>query len=216
MLLLGSASAASAPFPSGSGDGDLVASAQTDPNDPTVLDEAAQTTWPGRPGSRAAAVATASATCDGCHARAVTVQVVRADRGWRWSADADNVATAWATCQDCSAQAVAVQVVLVRRAALLDVDNRALAVTAQCIRCTVDAVAYQLVVQASATGADPATLQQRLLEWARTQPSATSGAPPGARTARTQARDRLAALESVVGALADGPVLRSSVVRRSG
>ena len=80
-LLVGTASAASAPLQPGPEHGDLVASAQADSDDPTVLDEAVQTTWPRGTGSQADAVSTASATCDGCHARTVTVQVVLADRG---------------------------------------------------------------------------------------------------------------------------------------
>lgn len=216
-LLLGTASAASAPLRLGPGRGDLVASAQADIDDPTVLDEAVRTTWPRGTASQAQAMSTASATCDGCHARAVTVQVMLADRGWRWSADADNVATAWATCRDCTAQAVAVQLVLVSRAPLLEVNNRALAVTAGCTRCTVDAVAYQLVVQAGATGVDSGALEQRLLAWARTEPAPSPAPPPGARTERRQAEDRLTTLESAVVDLVGGSVLRSSVAsRRSG
>lgn len=217
VLMLGTASAASEPLQPGPEHGDLVASAQADSDDPTVLDEAVQTTWPRGTGSQADAVSTASATCDGCHARTVTVQVVLADRGWRWSADADNVATAWATCRDCAAQAVAVQLVLVRRASLLEVNNRALAVTAGCTRCTVDAVAYQLVVQAGATRVDHGALEQRLLAWARTLPAPSPAPAPGARTARRQTQDRLTTLESAVVDLVGGSVLRSSVAaRRSG
>lgn len=217
VLLLGTSSAASAPFWPGPDLGDVVASAQADPDDPEVLDEAVQTTWHRGPESRADAVATASATCDGCHSRAVTVQVVLADRAWRGWTDADNVATAWATCRDCTAQAVAVQVVLVRGAAPLDVNNRALAITAGCTGCAVYSVAYQLVVQAGAAGVDPETLQQKLLTWARTQPAASETAPPAARTARRQTEDRLTTLESAVVDLVGGSVLHSNAaLRRSG
>jgi len=210
--LLGVASAASAPLPRHGGDGDLVASAHADASGPTVLDEAVQTVRPDGPGARADSVATASATCDGCRARAVTVQVVRADRGWRWWVASDNVATAWAVCHDCSAQAVAVQVVLVSRPGALGVDNRALAVTAGCTRCTVDAVAYQLVVRPDAPGLDPGTLEHRLLSWARSQPGGTSP-PPGARTTdRTHGSD-LVGLESAVLDLVGGTVLRSHADR---
>jgi hypothetical protein len=221
VLLLGSGTAASMPFAAGIEDGDLVASAQADADEPVTLDEAVQTMWPRGAGARADAVSTASATCDGCHARAVTVQVIRADRGWRWSADADNVATAWAACHDCTAAAVAVQVVLVGRAGRVDVDNRALAVTAGCTRCSVDAVAYQLVVKPDTLGDGPAVLQQRLLAWARTQPEALSPPPPGARTAGRQERVRpthvrLAALETAVLDLVPGTVLRRDAkLRRS-
>lgn len=216
-LLLGTASAASAPLRLGPQRGDLAASAQADSDDPSVLEEAVQTTWPREMGSHADAVSTASSTCDGCHARAVTVQVVLADRDWWPSADADNVATAWATCRDCTAQAVAVQLVLVRRSALLEVNNRALAVTAGCTRCTVDAVAYQLVVQAGAGQVDSGALEQRLLAWARTQPAPSPVPPPGGRTARRQTQDRLTTLGSAVADLVGGSVLRSSVAsRRSG
>lgn len=94
--------------------------------------------------ARARGTAVASATCDGCAARAGTVQVVIADRAD--ALGAGNAASSWASCTDCDASAVSVQVVLARDPALVRADNTALAVTAGCSGCRATAAAYQLVV----------------------------------------------------------------------
>lgn len=95
-----------------------------------------------QPGARTSAAATSD--CDGCSAVATTLGVVYAE-GSRASGF-DNVATAWDSCADCSATTVSVQVVVLRHAAQVTANNRALAVNAACTGCHASAAAYQLVV----------------------------------------------------------------------
>ncbi|MEU8224178.1 hypothetical protein [Kribbella sp. NPDC048915] len=116
---------------------------------------------PGTPGSRdtdrtamferargrtaqADAVASASATCDGCRGTAATVQVIYVNKAKRPTAD--NLANAWSTCTNCRATAVSVQVLVVRPGVSVAAQNRAFAVNASCSGCTSAAVAVQLVV----------------------------------------------------------------------
>lgn len=94
--------------------------------------------------ARVRGTAVATATCDGCVARAGTVQVVVADLADE--VGAGNAASSSATCADCEAHAVSVQVVLARNPAVVRADNAALAVTADCSGCRVSAAAYQLVL----------------------------------------------------------------------
>ncbi|MGZ8736704.1 MAG: hypothetical protein ACXWXO_01650 [Nocardioides sp.] len=213
-VLLTSTSAATAPPFELPRQTDLVASAHPTPTDLTVRDEALETVsiMGNRP--RADAVATASATCDGCHGAAVAVQVAWVVWGWRLRAD--NVATAWASCTDCAGDAVSVQLVLLRGPAALTVNNRALAVTTGCAGCTANAAAYQIVVQAPAHPADLDGLRGTLAVWAGRQAARSGAEPaPGARTMRRQAERGLAGLERKVAGLVGGAVLKSSVDVRS-
>ncbi|MGX7677601.1 hypothetical protein ACSMXN_01745 [Jatrophihabitans sp. DSM 45814] len=93
---------------------------------------------------RASAVATSSLTCDGCHANAVTLQVIYS-RGVR-ALQADNVAAAWSSCTGCQGSALSLQVVIARRAGTVVAGNRSLAVNATCVNCLTAAAAVQIVV----------------------------------------------------------------------
>ena len=189
---------------------DLVASAHAATAAPTARDEASQAITLLGMSARADAVATSSATCTGCRARAVAVQVVRAR--WAWRVRADNVATSWASCRGCSSEVVSVQLVLTPRPAALSVNNRALAATAGCDRCTANAVAYQLVVQASPADEDLPGLRDALAAWARRQPTAVGAElQAGSPSARRQTRPGLADLEREVADAIGGTVLRSTM-----
>src|SRR5207245_8001905 len=100
---------------------------------------------PGRRTVRASAVATSSATCDGCSASAVTMQVIYA-RTLR-TLRIDNVAAAWSSCTGCRSAALSLQVVITRRAGVITAGNRALAVNAGCLGCLTAAAAVQIVVE---------------------------------------------------------------------
>jgi hypothetical protein len=99
---------------------------------------------PGRRTVRASAVATSSATCNGCRASAVTMQVIyaRTIRTLR----IDNVAAAWSSCTGCQSSALSLQVVIARRAGGITAGNRALAVNAACVGCMTASAAVQIVV----------------------------------------------------------------------
>lgn len=97
------------------------------------------------PAAKADAMATASASCDGCSGEATTMQVVSFEGG-RGTAAADNIASAWATCSGCSASAVSVQIVLVPRRGTIEANNRSLAVNASCESCSTAAAALQFVL----------------------------------------------------------------------
>jgi len=99
---------------------------------------------PGRRTVRASAVATSSATCDGCSASAVTMQVIYA-RTLR-TLRIDNVAAAWSSCTGCQSAALSLQVVIARKAGVITAGNRALAVNAGCVDCRTAAAAVQIVV----------------------------------------------------------------------
>lgn len=212
-LLAGTSGAAPAASPL-SPRSDVVTSAHPTSSTPSVRTETARTAWVGGAGTRANAVATTSATCDGCQGAAVSVQVVEV--AWGWQVSADNVATAWAQCPGCGADAVSVQVVLLRHPADLRANNRSLAVTGGCAGCTARAAAYQVVVHATGESADPDRLREELAAWASQEldgpdvtprSRATGSAPPPQR--------RLAGLERRVADLVDGAVLRSRVAVRT-
>jgi hypothetical protein len=99
---------------------------------------------PGRRTVRASAVATSSATCDGCSASAVTMQVIYART--LATLRIDNVAAAWSSCTGCQSAALSLQVVIARRAGVVTAGNRALAVNAGCVGCRTAAAAVQIVV----------------------------------------------------------------------
>jgi hypothetical protein len=96
---------------------------------------------------QADAVASASATCDGCRGTAAAVQVIYVNKAKKPTAD--NLANAWSSCSNCRSTAVSVQVIVVRPDTTLTVRNRAFAVNAACSGCTSAAVAVQLVVVTS-------------------------------------------------------------------
>jgi hypothetical protein len=187
---------------------DLVASAHARTGEPVARDEANQAITLLGMNARADAVATASATCTGCRARAVAVQIVRAR--WAWRVRADNVATSWTSCRECSSEVVSVQLVLTPKVAALSVNNRALAATAGCDRCAANAVAYQLVVQASPAADELPGLRDALAAWARRQPAPVGAElPAGSPSVRRQTRPGLADLEREVTDAIGGTVLRS-------
>lgn len=193
---------------------DLVASAQAGTATPVARDEADQVITLLGVTARADAVATASTTCQGCRARAVAVQVVRAR--WAWRVRADNVATSWASCRECSSEVVSVQLVLTPRRAALSVNNRAFAATAGCDGCTTSAVAYQLVVQASPSDDELPGLRDALAAWARRQPApGAPELPAGSPSARRPARPPLTDLAQEVTDALGGTVLRSTMATRT-
>ena len=96
---------------------------------------------------QADAVASSSATCDGCAGTAAAVQVIYVNKARKGTAD--NLANAWSSCSNCRSTSVSVQVVVVRPGATLTVQNRAFAVNAACSGCTASAVAIQFVVVTS-------------------------------------------------------------------
>lgn len=211
-LLAGTSGAAPAGSPL-SPRSDVVSSAHPTATTPTVRKETSRTAWVGGARTRANAVATTSATCDGCRGAAVSVQVVEVT--WGWQVQADNVATAWARCQGCAGGAVSVQVVLLRHPADLTANNRSLAVTGDCSGCTARAAAYQVVVHATGERTDPEKLREELVVWASQE---LHGAIPGprARTSAPPPQRRLAGLERRVKRLVHGAVLRSKAVVRTG
>jgi hypothetical protein len=93
---------------------------------------------------RGSAVATSSATCDGCRATAVTMQVIYTRHVKAMTVD--NVAAAWSSCASCSGSALSLQVVIARRAGLVRANNRSLALNVACVQCTTAAAAVQIVV----------------------------------------------------------------------
>jgi hypothetical protein len=121
----------------------LVTAAHASPGMPEASDTLSAWDVVGRNG-HATTTATASSTCDGCHAFASTVHVVRTTGGG--GPVADNVAAAWSTCTGCGARAVSVQVVLAPRATSVVAANRALAVNAVCDACDTSAIAVQYVL----------------------------------------------------------------------
>jgi hypothetical protein len=123
--------------------------------------EAASTAIPAAPGAvtedlsvhytrmhgqrvQASGVATSSASCPGCTAHAVTLQVLYARSVTTLAAD--NVAAAWTSCTQCRASALSVQVVVARRAGTVVAGNRSLALNVACLRCRTAAAAIQIVV----------------------------------------------------------------------
>lgn len=94
--------------------------------------------------TQADAVATSSATCDGCVGTAAAVQLISFGKARKGTAD--NLATASSSCTNCRATSVSVQVVVVRPGTTLTARNRALAVNAACTGCSTAAVAVQLIV----------------------------------------------------------------------
>jgi hypothetical protein len=99
-------------------------------------------TWGGS--VRASAVATSSATCDGCTATAVTMQVIYTRQVRTMTVD--NVAAAWSSCTSCSGSALSLQVVIARKAGLVRANNRSLALNVACVQCSTAAAALQVVV----------------------------------------------------------------------
>ena len=123
-------------------DVDLSTAAHADVGRTTVEDSRARTVTVSRDG-HARATATSSTVCDGCTGRAATVQVAYVPRG---GITADNVAAAWASGGDGTATAVSVQIVVQRPRTDVVATNRALAVNADCVGCSTDSVAVQVVV----------------------------------------------------------------------
>lgn len=212
-LLAGTSGAGPAPGPRTSRS-DVVSSAHPTPTAPTVHEETVRTAWVLGSRSRANAVATTSAICDGCRGTAVSVQVVEVIRGRQ--VEADNVATAWARCRDCTVDAVSVQVVLLHRPAALTTNNRALAVTGDCQRCSARSAAYQVVMDATGHSPDLRRLREEVAAWATRRPGAADTRPRlRSDTSAPASQRRLAGLERRVTALVDGAVLSSgAAVRR--
>jgi hypothetical protein len=128
-------------------DFDLVASANPGVTGSTDTDRTAMFERARGKRVQADAVASSSATCDGCAGTAAAVQVIYVNKAKKGTAD--NLANAWSSCSNCRSASVSVQVVVVRPGATLTVQNRAFAVNAACSGCTASAVAIQFVVVTS-------------------------------------------------------------------
>jgi hypothetical protein len=200
----------------GSGRLDVVSSAQPTEQEPTVSDEAYVAKWADRYDANLDAVATGSATCDGCRAEARTVQVVDARHSRH--VHADNVATAWSQCSDCGGSVVSVQVVLVRGHRLdLTANNRALALNTGCDACDTTSSAYQVVLSARGW-VDLSALRDDVVAWVEAgQPADSGGAAPQRRSlAANPGEDRLAALSDLVSGDDATVVDRSVQVKDAG
>jgi len=213
--LLAGASGAVAPAPAAlPSRSDVVSSAHPTAADPTVRQETVRTAGILGLRPRVNAVATTSATCAGCRGDAVAVQVVEVMGGWRVAAD--NVATAWARCRGCTADAVSVQLVLLHRSGGLTTNNRALAVTGDCRRCSAGAAAYQIVLDATGAPANLDRLRDEVAAWAAQQPGATETAPRSrTRAVARRPQELLSELERQVTRFVDGAVLESRVAART-
>jgi hypothetical protein len=176
---------------------DLTSSAHPSEATPDVIDHAVDVSSTSARNVRAHASALASATCDGCHGDAATLQVLYVDGAADTSVD--NAAVAWAQCAECRGTALSVQVVVLdgRKVAA---DNRAFAANAVCAVCQVEAMAYQLVV----VSPDQARLSTRasrdLRAWVRTQAAALRRDPTGlvGRSSARAERRATATLERLV------------------
>ncbi|HEY9334313.1 MAG TPA: hypothetical protein VIQ79_07830 [Kribbella sp.] len=126
---------------------DLVASANPGTPGGSDTDRTAMVERARGKRAQADAVASASATCDGCRGTAAAVQVVYVNKAKKPTAD--NLANAWSSCSNCRATSVSVQVVVIRPGTTLAARNRAFAVNAACSGCTSAAVAVQFVVVTS-------------------------------------------------------------------
>ncbi|TWD72541.1 hypothetical protein FB561_7533 [Kribbella amoyensis] len=146
---------------------------------------------------QADAVATASATCDGCKGKATAVQVIYVNKARKGTAD--NTANAWSSCSGCGATSVSIQVIVTRPGVKLSAQNRALAVNAGCQGCSSAAVAVQLVVVTSKHRAFSRHARDELAALAK-QLEAQLGATrtKAARTAAARDKIGLAGIEAVV------------------
>jgi hypothetical protein len=175
-------------------DFDLVASAN--PSTPGSSDSDRTAMFERARGKRAQAdaVASASATCDGCRGTAAAVQVIYVTKAKKGTAD--NLANAWSSCSNCGATSVSVQVVVVRPGTTLTTRNRAFAVNASCSGCTTAAVAVQFVVVTSKHRAFSRQGRQQLEELARELEGQLSNRTKAARL--TKDKSGLTGIESLV------------------
>jgi hypothetical protein len=141
---------------------------------------------------RGSAVATSSATCDGCQATAVTMQVIYTRHVHAMTVD--NVAAAWSSCTACSGSALSLQVVIARKAGLVRANNRSLALNVACVQCSTAAAAVQIVVIAPSMRElsqqalnDIAALRDELAAELATQLAPVAQAPAVQATPRGQA-----------------------------
>lgn len=158
---------------------DLVSSAQPTSAEPAVGDVAFDESRVRGPEVKVDAVATTSATCDGCTGDSTTLQVLYLPRSDR--ARLDNTATAWTQgCTACTGTALSVQVVVLRGRPVAVPNNRALAVTAGCVGCGAAAAAFQLVVVADRARALSPEAMAELRAWVDEQAAALHATVPAA------------------------------------
>jgi hypothetical protein len=195
---------------------DLVASANPTSVEPVVADNAYDAVVTHRRTVKSDAVATGSATCDGCNAVSTALQVVLVDRGEL--ARLDNTATAWTQeCVDCAARSLSVQVAVLRNVPALAPNNRALAVNAACDTCTATSLAYQVVVKTRTVRELTPAFLREMRAWVADQAAAleASAPPPAARRGVKTARSALGSLEALVTRKLDARTVSSDVeVRR--
>lgn len=123
---------------------DTASSAIPSTADPAVTDIAQSTARSRAAGAKAVSSSVATSNCDSCSGQSTVFQIVYFDGAG--TAKADNTAAAWSSCSDCMSSAVSVQLVVARRAQPLTVNNRAVALNANCTRCTTTAAAIQFVI----------------------------------------------------------------------
>jgi Fe-S cluster biogenesis protein NfuA len=187
---------------------DAASSAQPSPSNQTVTDYAARVRTSDRKNIKGDAVATASATCDGCSGQASTVQILYLSG--TGVARVDNVAAAWSQCSSCSSRAVSVQLVLLNSPATIVANNRSLALNQACTGCRSAAAAYQLVIS-NASWPLSSSLRTRLDQWAANQRAALDTGPGVSSADRLQANnqadDSLPGLQSLVTSQTGGKVV---------
>lgn len=125
-------------------DFDLVASANPATPHSSDVDRTAMFDRGRGKRTQADAVASSSATCNGCSGTATAVQVISFGKARKGTAD--NLANAWSTCDNCRTTSVSIQVILIRPGTTVTARNRALAANVGCSGCSTTAVAVQLVV----------------------------------------------------------------------
>jgi hypothetical protein len=179
---------------------DTASSAIPSAANPSVTDVAQSTARSRAAGAKAISSSTATSDCDGCAGQATAFQVVYFDGA---GAVADNTAAAWSSCTDCASSAVSVQLVVAQRAQSITVNNRAVALNANCTQCQTTSAAIEFVITGgshrdlSAQAKDMiAQIQAQLAD--RLAPPARSDRPklqgPTAKALVDDAASRLAAI----------------------
>ena len=216
LALVSGSAAAGALGGNGRKDLDLTASAHPSAALPGAADRATAVRWSDRPGVKADAVATSSATCDGCDGESIALQVLYLP--WATQADLDNAATAWSSeCLQCDARALSVQVVVLREWSRLVPNNRAMAVNAACESCRTAAAAFQLVVVTPDVQRMSRDALAELEAWVDEQAAALRPPVPGGGNGRPHRTDRggngaLDSLETLVNGELDSVTAAADVV----
>ena len=163
------------------------------------------------------AVATSSATCDGCAGESIALQVLYLPRATQ--ADLDNAAErpGPASASSATSTALSVQVVVLREWSRLVPNNRAMAVNAACEGCRTAAAAFQLVVVAPEVQRMSRDALAELEAWVDEQAAALRPPVPGGGNGRPHRTDRggdgaLDSLETLVNGELDSVTAAADVV----